>query len=165
MYRDGHSRQSILELIDEIPVAFFRLSAMAERLHGDLGVGGPHRSILKILFVDGEQTAPDLARRKLVTRQAIQPHLDDLQAKGFVAAVDNPRHRRSNLYSLTKSGIDLCVAIQKRELEELEAWVPDMDPAALASALKAVRDLNEALDARLAEAAAWRQADGEPSGP
>jgi len=154
MYSEGDTpQQAALEFIDEIPTAFFRLSAMAERLHRDLGVGGPHRGILKSLFLDGEQTAPDLARRKMVTRQAIQPYLDELMAQGFIAAVDNPRHRRSSLYSLTKAGIELCVAIQKREFEELESWGAQLDPAAIRAALKAVRELNEALDARLSDAA------------
>lgn len=152
MYSEGHTtRQSVIELIDEIPATFFRLSAMAEKLHGNLGVAGPHRGILKLLFLEGEQTAPDLARWKMVTRQAIQPHLDELLAQGFIAAVENPRHRRSNLYSLTKSGIDLCVAIQKREFEEFERWELKVDPASIVAAVKTIRELKEALEARLAD--------------
>ncbi len=154
MYSEGDTpQQTALEFIDEIPTAFFRLSAMAEKLHRDLGVGGPHRGILKALFLDGEQTAPDLARRKMVTRQAIQPYLDALLAQGFIAAIDNPRHRRSSLYSLTKSGIDLCIAIQKREFDELQSWGAQLDQGAIRTALKALRELNEALDARLTDAA------------
>ncbi|MEQ1930468.1 MAG: MarR family transcriptional regulator [Parvularculaceae bacterium] len=141
--------RSILGFIDEVPYAFFRLSALAERLHADLGVSGPHRGVLKALFLDGEQTAPDLARRKLVTRQAIQPIVDDLVSRGLIAAEDNPRHRRSQLYSLTKKGIEACVTIQEREIAEIERLTPDLDAGSLDSALSVIRQLNEALLERL----------------
>lgn len=150
MYEIAPSPQrSILGFIDEVPWAFFRLSAMADRLHCDLGVAGAHRSILKTLFQDGEQTAPDLARRKLVTRQAVQPIIDDLLAKELIRAEDNPHHRRSPLYVLSQKGIDACVAIQKREIEELDRLAPAIDVAAFDTALAAIRALNEALSDRL----------------
>jgi DNA-binding MarR family transcriptional regulator len=141
--------RAVLGFIDEIPAAFFRLSALTETLHADLGVAGAHRTVLKWLFLDGEQTAPDLARRKLVTRQAIQPILDDLAARGLIETVANPRHRRSSLYRLTAQGIEACVVIQKREVEEIGRLAPEADQAVFETALAAIRRLNEALSQRL----------------
>lgn len=150
MYEPPPSLQtSVLSFIDEVPPAFFRLSAMAERIHADLGVAGPQRSVLRSLFIEGEQTTPDLARRKPVTRQAIQPVVDDLVARGLVSARENPRHRRSKLYALTKPGIDLCVAIQQRELEEINRLAPAIGSAAFGAAIEAIRTLNNALADRL----------------
>jgi DNA-binding MarR family transcriptional regulator len=140
---------ALLRLIDEVPSAFFRLSAMAERLHQDIGIAGPARGVLRTLFLEGEHTAPDLARRKPVTRQAVQPILDDLLARGLVAARDNPKHRRSRLYALTKEGIELCVTIQRRELEEISFLSPDLDPDKIAAAVEAMRQLNATLADRL----------------
>ena len=150
MYELAPSPQrSVLKFIDEVAPAHFRLVALAERMHADLGVAGPHRTVLKALFLDGQQSAPDLARRKSVTRQAVQPIVDDLLAKGLVSAADNPRHRRSPLYALTREGIDVCVAIQKREIAEIERLAPDADPALFEAALKAIRALNDAMAGRL----------------
>lgn len=150
MYEPPESLQgALLRLIEEVPPAFFKLTAMAERLHEDIGIAGPGRGTLRSLFLDGEQTAPELARRRPVSRQAIQPILDELVSRGLVAARDNPKHRRSKLYAITKDGIDLCVRIQQRELEELNLVTPDIDQAKLVAAVEAMRILNNALSDRL----------------
>lgn len=150
MYEPPESLEgALLRLIDEVPPAFFRLSAMAERLHEDLGVGGPARGVLRSLFLDGEQTAPELARRKPVTRQAVQPVIDELVERGLVSARDNPHHKRSKLYALTRDGIELCVSIQRRELAELNLMSPEIDGAKVAAALEALRFLNARLADRL----------------
>lgn len=150
MYEPPESAQgALLRLIDEVPPAFFRLTAIAERIHEEIGIAAPQRGALRSLFLDGEQTAPELARRKPVTRQAVQPLLDDLVARGLVSARDNPRHRRSKLYALTKEGIDLCVSIQQRELAELNLMAPNIDSEKVAAAVEALRVLNATLADRL----------------
>jgi DNA-binding MarR family transcriptional regulator len=146
MYEPAPGRdRDVLALINEIPRAFFRLSAMAEGLFADLGLGPPERGTLRDLFVEGESAAPDLARRKAVSRQAVQAVLDGLVAKGLVRAEINPRHKRSKLYVLTKAGIETCVELQRREMEKISSLVGGAGEADFAKAAAALSALNTVL--------------------
>lgn len=148
MYDPGPSpARDILALINEIPRAYFRLSAIADELFADLGVSGSERGALRDLFVEGEGSAPQLARRKAVTRQAMQGVLDRLVAKGLVRAEANPRHKRSVNYVLTPAGIDTCVELQRREIAKIENMIASIDAADFARAAAALAALNAALAA------------------
>lgn len=154
MYDIGKSPESdVLALVNEVPTAFFILGAVADILFADLGVSGPERGVLRDLFVDGERTAPELARRKSVTRQAAQAVLDELVDKGYVATAHNPRHKRSKLYVLTPEGIDLCVRIQELELREIRRILPGVKPLDFAGAAETLRTLSDVLRRRLDSAA------------
>jgi DNA-binding MarR family transcriptional regulator len=147
--------REIIDLVNEIPRAYIRLSILAEEILADIGLSGPARGVLRDLFVDGERTAPDLARTRPVTRQAIQPILDELVAKGLVHVTENPRHQRSWLYALTPAGIDICVEVERREIAEIRRWAGDVvAPASFAGAAEALKLLNRvllgAIDARAA---------------
>ncbi len=141
--------RDVLALVNEIPRAFFRLSAIADDLFADLGVGGPERGVLRDLFVEGEASAPEVARRKAVTRQAMQTVLDRLVAKGLVRTEINPRHKRSKKYVLTQAGIAACVELQRRELEKISALMKAASPADYAAAAEALASLNAILAADL----------------
>lgn len=146
MYDPSPGRnRDVLALVNEIPRAFFRLSAIAEELFADLGLGPPERGTLRDLFVEGESSAPDLARRKAISRQAVQRVLDGLVAKGLVRAQINPRHKRSKHYVLTQLGIDTCVEIQRRELEKIASVIDAASSADFAAAADALADLNALL--------------------
>lgn len=139
----------VLATVNEIPRAFFRASAVAEKLFADLGVSAPERGVLRELFVDGEATAPEIARRKPVTRQSIQPMLDSLLAKGLVRTSENPRHKRSALYALTPAGIDCCVELQRREIAVITAILGDIDGSDFAAAARALQLMNARLGQHL----------------
>jgi DNA-binding MarR family transcriptional regulator len=141
--------RDVLALVNEIPRAFFRLSAIADDLFADLGVGGPERGVLRDLFVDGEGSAPEFARRKAVSRQAVQATLDGLVRKGLVRTEVNPRHKRSMHYVLTKVGIETCVEMQRRELEKISTLMNAAVPVDYAAAAAAVAALNALLAADL----------------
>ncbi len=140
-----------LAVINEIPRAFFRLSAVAETVFGELGISAPERGVMRDLFIEGEATAPDLAQRKPVTRQSIQPVLDSLVAKGFVRTRENPRHKRSRLYALTQSGIEHCVEVQKRELVAIREMIAEMNAVDFAAAAAVLQAMNERLAEKIGE--------------
>ncbi len=146
MYDPGPSpARDVLALINEIPRAYFRLAAIAEDLFADLGVGPPERGALRDLFVEGQSSAPDLARRKAVSRQAVQAVLDGLVGKGLVRTLINPRHKRSKHYVLTQSGIEACIEIQRREIAKISSVFKDAREADFARAAEALSVLNAAL--------------------
>lgn len=142
---DPGRNRDVLSLINEIPRAFFRLAAIAEELFADMGLGPPERGTLRDLFVEGESAAPDLARRKAVSRQAVQAVLDGLVAKGLVRTEINPRHKRSKHYVLTQAGIEACVEIQRREMEKIASLMGGAGDADFANAAAALAALNAVL--------------------
>lgn len=146
MYDPAPGRnRDVLALINEIPRAFFRLSAIAEDLFADMGLGPPERGALRDLFIEGQSAAPDLARRKGISRQAVQSTLDGLVAKRLVRTEVNPRHQRSKHYVLTQAGIEACVEIQRREMEKITALMAGPDDAEFAKAAVALATLNAIL--------------------
>lgn len=155
MYDPGPSRaRDVLTLINEIPTAFLHLSAVAEAIYADLGLGAPERGTLRDLFIYGQSSAPELARRKARSRQAKQAVLDRLVARGLVRTEINPRHKRSKHYVLTQKGIDVCVEVQRRELGEISRLMEHVGEADFARAAKAVAALNAVLADDLAGRAA-----------
>ena len=153
MYEPDPSPQAaVLAVINEVPGTFFRLSAIAGTLFADLGVTGPERGAMRHLFIEGEATAPELAARKHVSRQAMQAALDGVVAKGFSRAGATPRHTRSQLYSLTPGGVAVCVEMQRRELSAIRDYMGDIVAADFAAAAEALRKINATIDRRLASA-------------
>ena len=146
---DPGRARDVLALVNEIPRAFFRLSAIAADLFLDLGLGPSERGALRDLFVDGENSAPELARRKAISRQAVQRVLDGLVAKGLVRSETNPRHKRSKLYVLTPAGIEICVEIQRREVEKIASLIDGTGDADFATAAEALTALNAVLAGEL----------------
>lgn len=152
MYQpDPGPEADILRLVNEVPRAFFQLAALAERHYADLGVGAAERGVLRDLFLDGAQTVPDLARKRHVSRQAVQQVMAQLLSKSRVEVAYNPRHKRSQLFVLTQKGLALCVALQERDLAEIRriSRKTSFEDAATAAAVLA--RLSAALAADLAE--------------
>ena len=146
---DPSPEGDVLATINEVPKAFFRLAAIAETVFQDLDISAPERGVMRDLFIEGEATAPEIARRKPVTRQSIQPVLDGLVAKGLISASENPRHKRSMLYSLTQKGIEKCIALQQCELAAIRDMLNGMDSADFAAAANALKAMNARLDEKI----------------
>lgn len=147
----GRARD-VLALVNEIPLAFFRLSAFAGEMFADLGLGPPERGALRTLFVDGQRSAPDFAMRKPVSREIVEPLLDGLVARGLVRTEPSPEAGQPKIYVLTQQGIDVCVEIQRRELDVIDRLIPKTGEADFGKAAAALAALNtvlgEDLDAR-----------------
>jgi DNA-binding MarR family transcriptional regulator len=146
---DPSPERDVLAAINEVPKAFFRITAVADSIFADLGVTAAERGILRDLFIEGQATAPEIARRKPVTRQSMQPVLDGLVGKELVRTIDNPHHKRSKLYSLTQAGVAQCVELQKRELEAIRELLSDLSDADFAAAAKALKMMNARLDEKI----------------
>ena len=150
MYDPDPSPESdVLATIHEVPKAFFRLTAIAETVFADLQITAAERGVMRDLFIEGEATAPEIARRKPVTRQSIQPVLDGLVEKGLARTVDNPSHKRSKLYQLTPDGVARCVELQKRELAVIRDMLAGMSKADFAAAAAALKAMNSRLDEKI----------------
>lgn len=142
---DNHPAALLIAIADEVPPLFFRLRALAEQLHQDTGINAPARAVLHDLVQLGAMTAPELAKLRSVTRQAVQPVLDQLFAQGLVGSMPNPRHKRSPRFQATDRGLALHRAMYFREQAALERLVGQLDVSALQSGLSALRTLSQLL--------------------
>jgi DNA-binding MarR family transcriptional regulator len=132
-------------LIKMVRLCFQRLRAAGDALHADLGVNASLRAVLETLYELGENTVPEIARAKSVSRQHIQKIVDALAPLGHVTARANPRHKRSPLIALTAKGKRAFETMRQREAGIMAALAKRLDGAELAAALRSLATLAESL--------------------
>ena len=81
----------------------------------DLNITACDRSVMDYLYPDLKLSVPQIARLYDVSRQFIQATVNNLQERGIVEFLDNPKHKRSALISLTDEGIILYEQIRIRD--------------------------------------------------
>ncbi|HEY7607806.1 MAG TPA: MarR family winged helix-turn-helix transcriptional regulator [Alphaproteobacteria bacterium] len=135
-------------LIKLVRLCFQRLRAAGDTLHADLGISASLRAALETLYELGEDTVPEIARAKSVSRQHIQKIVDALLPLGHVTARANPGHRRSPLIALTAKGRRLFETMRQREAGVVAALAKRLDGAELAAALRTLAILAESLPPR-----------------
>lgn len=143
------SADAMLALADEVPRLFFRLRAVAEELHADTGMTPGKRAILRDIVERGALSAPQLAALRSLTRQAVQPFIDDLIADDLAYKAPNPNHQRSPLIAATPAGRRIYKKIRTTEVEALSAAAPDFSVAELQSTADVLRRLCALLDERV----------------
>jgi len=97
----------------------------------------------------GPVTVAQIARTLGLARQSVQRLADALEASGHLAYVDNPRHRRARLVSLTKRGREALTTIQAAQ----RPWADDLGAAV---GERDLRRVNATLDRVLQTFAAKR---------
>ncbi len=121
MEKDLSREVAAMKVIRGVRGLFHELRAVAQELHGGSSLAGGRRGVLVDLLEDGEQTVPELARRRPVTRQHIQVLVNQLLRDELVERRPNPEHKRSHLIGLTPKGRQTIAAMLERELELLQA--------------------------------------------
>jgi len=114
--------QALYQVIRHIRSSFNLLRALGDDLHRDLKITAAMRAVMETLAEDGDQTVPQIARSKSVSRQHIQVNVDALLRMALVALRDNPSHLRSPFVTLTPRGRSAFTIMRGREVELLE-WL------------------------------------------
>ena len=138
------SEQVFQALAEAVVYAGFALGAAMERIHGEGRYSSGRRALLLNLRDMGEATVPRLAAMRSVSRQYIQQLMDQLADEKLVAAHDNPAHRRSPLFALTRKGKARLDVLLAREKPLFAALVDAID---LDEASRVTRFLNRLRDA------------------
>jgi len=125
-----------------------RFEATMRELHAGDGLTVGERALLLQLRQGEPQTIPALATRRGTTRQYVQQTLAPLAERGLIRWLDNPRHRRSRLASLTPAGVELARRVLARE----GALVGELAPAAAHARLIEATATLTALEAALGQA-------------
>lgn len=113
------------------------------RLNGSLGL------ILETLLELGEASAAELARRTLVTRQALTAPLNELQARGLVHRDESAAGVKTRPVTLTAEGRALTEIVRDRTHRLERAAERDLDDDELAT-LRVLLDKYAAAWERLA---------------
>jgi DNA-binding MarR family transcriptional regulator len=140
--RKPHVRGELRAVVDETVALYHRLRWVSEQIYGDEGGGAGRRGILRGVARYGEQTVPELARTRSVTRQHVQEVVNALAREGLVELAPNPRHKRSRLVRATPRGHALVVRMDEtddRVLAAVGKQLSTRDLAITARTLEAVR--------------------------
>lgn len=130
------------DLINQTSLFFHRLKIVADEVHHQGEMSGGLRSLLRSLDKHGEQTVPQMARDRAVSRQNIQTLVNQLADAGHVELVENPAHKRSPFIRLTPRGKRTVAAMNRREhklLSKSGVGAPDKKMREAAETLRNVR--------------------------
>lgn len=111
----------------------------------DSSRGEGYLAVLRLLALEGEQTVPQLAQLRGVSRQRIQKIVDEMQEDGMAESVENPAHRRSRLIRLSKKG--------KRDFDQrmdgFMEYISQFETKLTMAEIKTVTEVLERLDGLL----------------
>ena len=136
---------TLYQLIRHIRSGFNLLRALGDDLHRDLKVTAAMRAVMETLAEDGEQTVPQIARAKSVSRQHIQVNVDALLRKDLVVLGGNPSHLRSPFVALTQQGQSTFATMRRREADLLEGLAKGFGLEQLAQASATLGTLNQSI--------------------
>jgi len=105
-------------------------------------------SVLEVLLEHGPRTVPDIARRRVVTRQHVQVLVNGLLDLRLVTLAENPAHKRSSLVSLSPSGERTIRRMLKRERDSWARGELAVSPQELRRAVATLRSVREHIAAR-----------------
>lgn len=106
---------AIEELLNEVRLLFNRAVQVGEELHADEPVSMGMRAVLEFLQRNGPAPVPEIARRRMVSRQHVQVLANALEERELVTRAPNPAHRRSALVRLTREGERTITRMRRRE--------------------------------------------------
>jgi DNA-binding MarR family transcriptional regulator len=137
-------------VLTEIVLLVFRVNGQLLAA-GDRLVDGLHLTSARwqmlgaIALSNAPRTAPQLAGRMGVSRQAAQKQLDLLLEEGLAEAQSNPGHLRSPLYVLTRKGTSTYTATERLQKD----WATRLAAGMARGDLDIAKRLLETLSARL----------------
>lgn len=123
-----------------------------DRIHADLGISAPKRTLLMDLYREGPNTVPALAASRYISRQIIQTQVNELKRAGLVEAKPNPEHQRSKLIALTQKGqktVRAMIDAENAFIRKL-GWLPRADE--LEAGIHLLDAIHEQLDQSEGEA-------------
>ncbi len=111
---------------------FRAMTAMADEYLRDAGLSAADRAVMESLFPHESRTVPAIARHYEVSRQHIQATTNRLLDQGLLRCEDNPRHKRSPLLRLSRSGREVFRELRRREGALLDEVFADVEIADIA---------------------------------
>lgn len=135
------------QFIQSVRGLFFALRGVSNEMLADFDCTAVERGALQDL--DSERlTVPAMAKRRAVTRQAMQKTIDRLVEQGWVSAVANPLHMRSPLLELTPGGKRHFARIRAHERRVFASFPLPLRNAELRQASEVIETVERVLSTR-----------------
>jgi DNA-binding MarR family transcriptional regulator len=135
--------EAVAELMLEVAQCFFRIRAAGQKTGLITSWGGGAFGFLRSLALLGPLTVPQIAQMRPTSRQRMQRLADELAAEGLVEFIDNPKHRRSKLVRLTRSGEAHYRELNARFLSIASMLAADLSEADIRKAIDIVHHLSD----------------------
>jgi DNA-binding MarR family transcriptional regulator len=139
---------AIAELMLEVAQCFFRIRALGQKTGLITSWGGGAFGFLRSLALLGPLTVPQIAQMRPTSRQRMQRLADELAAEGLVRFIDNPKHRRSKLVTLTPKGDARYRELDARLLSIASTLGVALGEPHIRKATEVVRQLSDDVKAR-----------------
>jgi DNA-binding MarR family transcriptional regulator len=135
--------EAIADLVLEVAQFFFRVRAIGQKTGLITSWGGGAFGFMRSLALIGPLTVPQIAKMRPTSRQRMQRLADELASDGLVEFVDNPRHRRSKLVRLTRTGEARYRELSARFLAITSTMGADLTEADIRQTAQIVRRLSD----------------------
>ena len=120
---------------------FRAMTEKADAYLRDSDLTAADRAVMEFLYPDAQLSVPDIARRYQVSRQHVQVTVNGLLELGLLHSGENPRHKRSPLFSLSELGRDAFRNIRHNESLLLDELFADVEIADLATTKRTLETL------------------------
>ena len=111
---------------------FRAMTAMADEYLRDAGLSAADRAVMESLFPHESRTVPAIVRHYEVSRQHVQATANRLLDQGLLRCEDNPKHKRSPLLRLSRTGREAFRELRRREGALLDEVFADIEIADIA---------------------------------
>jgi len=123
------------------------LLAAGNRLAAPEGLTAARWQVLGALALAGRPlTAPQIARRMGLTRQAVQASVNRLVSEALAEAGANLDHRRSPLIRLTELGSQKYAALDQRQARWINELAAGLEISDLATAARLLHEISDRLE-------------------
>jgi len=134
-------------LLTEAILETFKLNGLlvtaGDQLIKELGLTSARWKILGALsYSDTALTVPDIAREMGQTRQAVQRLVNEMIEDGLIEPLDNPKHKRAKLLSLTDKGQDTYSKVMEKQVPWVNSIAKDIQEEDLNSVITTLKYLN-----------------------
>jgi DNA-binding MarR family transcriptional regulator len=155
----GGKGEAIADLVLEVAQFFFRMRAIGQNTGLITSWGAGTFGFMRSLALIGPLTVPQIAQMRPTSRQRMQRLADELAAEGLVEFIDNPRHRRSKLVRLTRTGIARYRELSARFLAIVSTMGADLSEADIRKTTEIVQRLSDEAKGRTRRLPARRGRD------
>lgn len=137
-------------LLTEAILETFKLNGLlvttGDQLIKELGLTSARWKVLGALsYSEGAITVPDIAREMGQTRQAVQRLVNEMIEDELIEPLDNPKHKRAKLLSLTDKGQDTFRKVMEKQIPWVNSLAQDIKKDDLNSVVTTLKYLNACL--------------------
>jgi len=124
---------------------FRQMGRVASESLEEFGITAADRAVMEFLYPNEALSVPAIAERYDVSRQHVQVTVNALMQEKLLKKEPNPRHKRSDLISLSAAGKKLFRRIRKQDAVLVENLFADIPERQLSATLKTLQACNKRL--------------------